>query len=220
MNVIEINGHVVFENIDHHKLEAARPYQLEFQDNTKAVIQRQSSHNKNAHSVFDGDNACQLEFERFFLETMGKNRAMKYMDKFNEKCYNDIRLVDPEIFDDEWMKSDDIEMNMMDKKLFKREVQKYKDDCYKFEQRLDGIKMKEKYLKSFGNCGIMTLWSFYHHIHGVDDVLRVVKHQQHAQIIWKELKIEEDDDGKNETSTGMMDVNLIKIKSLSAVDIV
>merc|ERR1712176_1627430 len=151
---------------------------------------------------------------------MGRARAMKYMDKFNEKCYNDIRLVDPEIFDEEWMKSDDIEMNIMDKKLFKREVQKYKDDCFKFEQRLDGIKMKEKYLKSFGNCGIMTLWSFYHHIHGVDDVLRVVKNETHAQIIWKELKIEEDDDGKNETSTGMMDVNGIKIKSLSAVDIV
>ena len=187
MQVIKSNGHTVFENIEHQKLEAARPYQLEFQDNTKQIINAESG------VIFDADNACQLEFERFFIETMGKARAIKYMGKFNEKCYNDIRLVDPDIFDADWMQSDDIEMNVLDKKLFKREVQKYKDDCNKFESLLDSMKMKEKYHKSFVNRGIQTLWSFYHHIHSSEDILRIVNNQQHAKLIWNELKIEEDE---------------------------
>merc|ERR1712228_161283 len=43
-----------------------------------------------------------------------------------------------------------------------------------------------------------TLWSFYHHIFSADDIVRIVHNQLHAELIWNELKIEEDEDENEE----------------------
>eukprot|EP01084_Bolivina_argentea_P081645 147825_1 len=94
------------------------------------------------NEINEYDN-CQLEFERFFKLSMGNQRSNKYLNKFKRKQYNDIRFIDPEIFDYDWFKINEINMNLLDQKLFKKEIKKYKNDSIKFENMLKEINMCE-----------------------------------------------------------------------------
>merc|ERR1712228_235994 len=93
--------------------------------------------------VMNDDIVCQLEFDRFFEVSMGTKRANKYLSLFRKLQCNDIRLVDPCIFDSHWFDSKELTMNNLDKKLLQREVAKYYADCIKFERILVELNMAE-----------------------------------------------------------------------------
>eukprot|EP01084_Bolivina_argentea_P267608 454314_1 len=76
-------------------------------------------------------------------------------------------------------------MNLLDQKLFKKEIKKYKNDSIKFENMLKEINMCEKYHKSFVNVGIATQWSFHYHINSIKNIQDIIGNNTYdAIIIW------------------------------------
>eukprot|EP00483_Globobulimina_turgida_P013207 UN13231 len=78
-------------------------------------------------------------------------------------------------------------MDLLDEKLFKKEIRKYKNDCVQFEIMLRDLNMSEKYHKRFCERGIATLWSFYYHIQSSKEVEKVIAHKHDSVIIWNKL---------------------------------
>eukprot|EP00483_Globobulimina_turgida_P010046 UN10065 len=137
--------------------------------------------------TIDYDAECQSEFKRFLQVSLGKSRCDKYLNRFIATQSNDIRFVDPDIFDDEFLSNDDIEMTVVDRKLFVKEIDKFKQDTLKFENKLSSINMKEKHHKHFVNRGVATFWSFYFHIKSPKNIDKIIKPKKDAMIIWKKF---------------------------------
>lgn len=137
--------------------------------------------------MLSDDMICALEFERFFASAMGVERGGKYLDAFRAANCADIRCV--EQLDEAWLSLHVQSMDILDKRLFKREVHKYCVDAGKFAQILDGIGMLSKYGKAFRNRGIGSLWSYSHHIHKVQDVYMVIMDAKDAQLIYDHLHV-------------------------------
>eukprot|EP01084_Bolivina_argentea_P316844 549303_1 len=174
----------------------------------------ESSHSNVEH--VDHDAACQKEFKRFLNVSLGKTRCDKYLDRFIATRSNDIRFVDPDIFDQDFLTNDVIAMDVLDKKLFIKEIEKYKSDAMKFEKKLCALNMSDKYHRKFVNGGIATLWSFYHHIHGVNDIDRVIKKKHDSILIWESMS--KDQKGKkNRKSAKKMKQNK-KMNHLLSLD--
>ena len=100
---------------------------------------------------------------------------------------NDIRFVDPDIFDDDLLGNDEINMEFKDRWIFKQKVKQYRDNKKRFEKIFDEMEMKQKYYKKFENYGIGTLWSFNYNIRSLEDVKKIIKNENDAMIIWKKM---------------------------------
>ena len=132
----------------------------------------------------DDDSKCQQEFERFLAASIPIG-IDKYLDRFKENEVNDIRYI--HIFDEVLI--NDIKMNGIHKKLFMKRVNEYRKDYNKFENALDELKMKEKYHNLMENKGIATLWSYYHHIRSINDiVINLIINEKDALVIWNKFK--------------------------------
>jgi len=123
--------------------------------------------------------------------SLGQKRCDKYLQRFKYTKSNDIRFVDPDIFDDHLLENDDIKMDILDKKLFVREIEQYKVQCNAFEKVLDELNMKQKYLLNFVNRGIATRWSYKHHITSPQQLEEIIKNKMDAAVIWNEFGIDD-----------------------------
>ena len=74
--------------------------------------------------------------------------------------------------------------NIEDRKEFINIINEYIEDYDKFCGWLKSLNMFEKYHGLFENNAICSFWSFEHYIKNSSDIVKIIKHKQHANIIW------------------------------------
>ena len=110
-----------------------------------------------------------IEFERFVKERVVSGPAGQYyVDRFNEKKINDIRLI--EFIDYTFLKTE-IGMNELHIRMMLKKVEKFKKDVVIFRSWLHSIKMYDEYYEKFEINGIVTFELFYHYIITAQDLI-------------------------------------------------
>ena len=112
---------------------------------------------------------CEIEFERFVKEKVVSGPAGQYyVDRFNEKKINDIRLI--EFIDYTFLKTE-IGMNELHIRMMLKKVEKFKKDVVIFRSWLHSLKMYDEYYEKFEMNGIVTFELFYHYIISAQDII-------------------------------------------------
>ena len=115
---------------------------------------------------------CEIEFERFVKEKVVSGAAGQYyVDRFNQKKINDIRLI--EFIDYTFLKTE-IGMNELHVRMMLKKIEKFKKDMLIFINWLHSLKMYDEYYEIFEMNAIITFDLFYNQIRTHKDIINLL----------------------------------------------